>query len=172
MKTTLTTETTLADAVHGIAHLARKADPKVARVYIESSDQGRYMTATNVTYVGDEAADLDEYLNEQIDADAAIEIEDWASSISWSDAYGSDAKGWTVIDHKGGYYYIDVEQALKADPNQLTLIKPVDLVQGVLGLHIVTHTPLRERVCSCGATVVDMVAHRQHVAEKIVAVLS
>jgi hypothetical protein len=172
MQTKLTTEISLADAVYGIARIARDEDPEIARVYIETSDQGEYMTSTRVTYRSDiegTGPDGDAYLDQQVEC--AVDIEDLACQLGWDDAHG-DAPGWVCVNRRGGYYYIDVEEALKADPNQLTLIQPVDLVAGVLGLHIVSHTPLRERACSCGAGVTDMVAHRQHVAEKIVAVLS
>lgn len=174
MNTTLTTEVSLADAVYKIAELARTFELRIERVQIETSDQGEYLTVDSVQYVSPDEETLDsdgEPLENVIGYELAQEMEDWANQLSWDDA-GGDATGWHTTNARGGYYYIDVDEALAAEAP--VEIKPVDLVTGVLALHIMTHTPLAQnkRLCLCGAEVTDMVAFRQHVAEKVVEVLS
>jgi hypothetical protein len=168
MHTILQREVMLRDAVYNIAKLAREEDPEIERVYIETSDQGNYLTATRVAY--DEGDDDANYLDEQLDSDVAVSIEDWASSLSWDDANDTVA-GWHVTNGHGGYYYIDVAEALAVEAP--VEIKPVDLVTGVLALHIPSHRPLDDKkACLCGEHFEDLMAFRQHLAEKIVEVLS
>ena len=142
MHTILQREVMLRDAVYNIAKLAREEDPQIERVYIETSDQGHYLTATRVAYnEGDDDAN-------------------------------DTVAGWHVTNGHGGYYYIDVAEALAVEAP--VEIKPVDLVTGVLALHIVTHPPLLQgkRLCLCGEEFDGLIEFRQHLAEKIVEVLS
>jgi len=91
--------------------------------------------------------------------------------LSYDDANDTVA-GWHVTNGHGGYYYIDVAEALAVEAP--VEIKPVDLVTGVLALHIVTHPPLLQgkRLCLCGEEFDGLIEFRQHLAEKIVEVLS
>ena len=174
MHTILRRQVLLQDAVYKIAQLARDEDPEIARVYIETSDQGEYLTAGSVTYRSDPEGPAADWLDEQVDNDTAVSIEDWASSLSWDDANG-DAPGWVITNARGGHYYIDVDEALAVE--EPPEIKPVDLVQGVLGLHTLKVLPPSSHTdfpftCSCGVRAPDLPGFRQHLAEQIVEVLS
>ena len=166
MHTILQREVMLRDAVYNIAKLVHDADDTITHVKIETSDQGEYLTASGVRWGN--LADSD--LEDALEVDDAVSVEDWASSLSWDDAK-DEVQGWVVLNHRGGYYEIDVDEALKATPP--VEIKPVDLVTGVLALHIPSHRTLtNETVCLCGMQSDGLIAFRQHLAEKIVEVLS
>jgi len=165
MITTLRRQVLLRDAVYNIAKVAREADPDIARIFVETSDQGEYLTTTGVGYrVAPDTNDND--IDDAFDTDDAVTVEDWACSLSWGDA-NDDAPGWHTISSNGGYYYIDVDEALAAE--EPVEIKPVDLIVGVLVLHQERLTGPR---CKCGEQFESFEARRQHVAEKIVEVLS
>lgn len=105
----------LRDQRERVAHLglslivaaAQSTAPDAVSVHLQSSDQGEYLTFSDIETPSG-GIDVQGF-----DSTAEYEaIEDVASYFSWSQADSLTLPGWVVVNRKNGYYRLDIADFL------------------------------------------------------------